>query len=89
MKDEIKMVLRKQFQANIDKHAVNVRIMLNNPMAIHEHTDFMSAVELELAQIAEYVEYYDALGRVNDLKANGYINLPQFQKVKTFDVSSE
>ena len=37
----------------------------------------------------QYVEYYDALGRVNDLKANGYINLPQFQKVKTFDVSSE
>ena len=37
----------------------------------------------------QYVEYYDALGRVNDLKANGYVNLPQFQKVKTFDVSSE
>ena len=37
----------------------------------------------------QYGEYYDALGRVNDLKANGYINLPQFQKVKTFDVSSE
>jgi hypothetical protein len=37
----------------------------------------------------QYVEYYDALARVNDLKVNGYINLPQFQKVKTFNVSSE
>ena len=34
MKDEIKMVLRKQFQAGIDKHAMNVRVMMNNPMAM-------------------------------------------------------
>jgi len=40
---------------------MNVRIMLNNPMAIHEHTDFMSAVELELAQIAEYKDKLEAL----------------------------
>ena len=61
MKDEIKQVLRKQFQANIDKHAMNVRIMLNNPMAIHEHTDFMGAVELELGHIAEYKDKLEAL----------------------------
>ena len=64
MKDEIKMVLRKQFQAGIDKHATNVRIMLNNPMAIHEHTDFMSAVELELAQIAEYKDKLEAMEHI-------------------------
>ena len=34
----------------------------------------------------QYVEYYDALDRVNDLKANGYVNIPRFQKVKTFEV---
>ncbi len=34
----------------------------------------------------QYVEYYDALGRVNDLKATGYVNIPRFQKVKTFEV---
>ena len=61
MKDEIKQVLRKQFQANIDKHAMNVRIMLNNPMAIHDHTDFMGAVELELGYIAEYKDKLEAL----------------------------
>ena len=64
MKDEIKMVLRKQFQANIDKHAVNVRIMMNNPMAIHEHTDFMGAIELELAQIAEYKDKLEAMEHI-------------------------
>ena len=61
MKDEIKQTLRNQFQAGIEKHAMNVRIMLNNPMAIHEHTDFMSAIELELGYIAEYQDKLEAM----------------------------
>lgn len=36
----------------------------------------------------QYVEYYDALGRVNDLKASGYASVPRFQKVKTFEVDN-
>jgi hypothetical protein len=64
MKDDIKHALRKQFQANIEKHAMNVRIMLNNPMAIHEHTDFMGAVELELGHIAEYKDKLEALEHI-------------------------
>jgi predicted RNA binding protein with dsRBD fold (UPF0201 family) len=64
MKDEIKQTLRNQFQAGIEKHAMNVRIMLNNPMAIHEHTDFMSAVELELGHIAEYKDKLEALENI-------------------------
>jgi len=32
----------------------------------------------------QYVEYYDALARVNDLKASGYVNIARFQKVKEF-----
>lgn len=32
----------------------------------------------------QYVEYYDALARVNDLKASGYASVPRFQKVKEF-----
>lgn len=35
----------------------------------------------------QYVEYYDALARVNELKANGYVNVPRFMKVKHFEVS--
>ena len=61
MKDDIKHALRKQFQAGIERHAMNARIMLNNPIAIHEHTDFMGAIELELAQIAEYKDKLEAM----------------------------
>jgi hypothetical protein len=64
MKDEIKQILRKQFQAGIDKHAMNVRVMMNNPMAIHEHTDFMGAIELELGHIAEYKDKLEALEHI-------------------------
>ena len=54
MKENIISALKASFEASIQKHKLNIDIMLNKPMAIHEHTDFMGAVELELAQIAEY-----------------------------------
>jgi hypothetical protein len=61
MKENIVNALKAHFEAHIVKHKMNVDIMLNNPMAIHEHTDFMGAVELELAQIAEYEDKLEAL----------------------------
>ena len=61
MKENIVNALKAHFEAHIVKHKMNVYIMLNNPMAIHEHTDFMGAVELELAQIAEYEDKLEAL----------------------------
>lgn len=42
------------FESHIEKHKMNIEVMLANPIAIHEHTDIMTAIELELAQIAEY-----------------------------------
>jgi hypothetical protein len=61
MKENIVTALKASFEAGIQKHKLNIEIMLNNPMAIHEHTDFMGAVELELAQIAEYEDKLEAL----------------------------
>jgi hypothetical protein len=63
MREQIIQTLRLHFEANILKHKTNIDIMLANPMAIHEHTDFMGAVELELAQIAEYEDKLEALDR--------------------------
>ena len=61
MKEDIVNALKAHFEAHIVKHKLNIDIMLNKPMAIHEHTDFMGAVELELAQIAEYEDKLEAL----------------------------
>lgn len=47
-------VLKQHFEAHILKHKMNVDIMLSNPMAIHDHTDLMTAIENEVEHIAEY-----------------------------------
>jgi hypothetical protein len=54
MKKDLVDALRVHFSGNLLKHKMNVQIMLANPMAIHDHTDWMSAVEEEIAHIAEY-----------------------------------
>jgi len=61
MKKELLSVLETNFLANILKHKMNVEIMLNNPMAIHEHTDWMAAVEKEIAHMAEYEDKLEML----------------------------
>jgi hypothetical protein len=64
MEKDIINALRKQFEAHIEKHAMNVRIMLSNPTAIHEHSDFMGAIEEELAHIAEYQDKLEAMDHI-------------------------
>jgi hypothetical protein len=54
MRQKIIVVLKDHFKAHIFKHKMNVDIMLSNPMALHDHTDLMDAIEKEVAKIAEY-----------------------------------
>jgi len=61
MKQQLVETLESYFTSNIAKHKMNVEIMMANPMAIHDHTDWMTAVEAELAQIAEYEDKLEAL----------------------------
>ena len=43
-------------------HLTNFNLLLKNPRPIPDHTDFMAALEAELAKIA----YYDELVRVHN-----------------------
>jgi hypothetical protein len=61
MRQEIISVLKQHFESNILKHKMNVDIMLNNPMAIHDHTDLMSAIEKEVNQISEYMDKLEVM----------------------------
>jgi hypothetical protein len=61
MRPEIISVLKQHFEAHILKHKMNVDIMLKNPMAIHDHTDLMDAIEKEVAQIAEYMDKLEVM----------------------------
>ena len=64
MKKRIIDTLYLHFEAHIEKHKTNVLVMLDNPRAIHEHTDLITAIEGELQQIAEYMDKIEALEEV-------------------------
>jgi hypothetical protein len=64
MKNEIIEALEAHLEGNIKKHRMNILIMLANPMAIHEHTDLLGAIETELGYIAEYHDKLEALNEV-------------------------
>lgn len=61
MRQQLLEAARNNFEAQIHKHRMNVEIMLENPMAIHDHTDWMTAMESELAIIAEYMDKLEVL----------------------------
>lgn len=61
MRQQIVQALMQHFEAHIVKHKMNIEIMLNNPMAIHDHTDLMSAIEKEVTQIAEYMDKLEVM----------------------------
>jgi TusA-related sulfurtransferase len=63
MKQQLLDAAKAYFTSNIEKHRMNVEIMLNNPIAIHDHTDWMTAMEAEIAQIAEYEDKLEVLNK--------------------------
>ncbi len=63
MKKDLIDALRVHFSGNLLKHKMNVEIMLKNPMAIHDHTDWMSAIEAEIANMAEYEDKLEILNK--------------------------
>ena len=61
MRNELLKASMIHFQSHIQKHRVNVEVMLRNPTALPDHTDIMDAIERELAIIAEYQDKLEAL----------------------------
>jgi hypothetical protein len=53
MKHEIKKTLIQHYESQIRLHALNVEVMMNNPMAIQEHQDLVSAIDIELGRAAD------------------------------------
>lgn len=61
MRNQLIAASRLHYQAHIEKHRINVEVMLTNPTAIHEHSDIMDAIEKEVAQIAEYMDKLEVM----------------------------
>ena len=61
LRKKLIMASAAHFESHIEKHKMNIEVILSNPIAIHDHTDIMTAIELELAHIAEYEDKLEAL----------------------------
>lgn len=61
MRDRIKQVLEQHLQAHVDKHIVNVEILLEKGVGVAEHPDIMGTIEKELEEISNYHDKLEVL----------------------------
>ena len=54
LRDDLIRASKLQFEALIEKHRMNVEVLLENGVGVAEHPDLMETIEKELAIIAEY-----------------------------------
>jgi|TARA_B110000285_G_C14548052_1_gene347903 hypothetical protein len=58
-KGRIITVLRDSARANIDRHIMNVDILLGSHAGVAEHPDLMETIEKELLEAAKYKDILD------------------------------
>lgn len=61
MRKQLIEASKQHYLAHIEKHRVNVEVILNNPTAIADHSDIMDAIEKEVEIIAEYVDKLEVI----------------------------
>lgn len=66
LRHQLIVASQEHFKAHIEKHRMNVEVMLASPIAIPEHTDIMTAIERELEEIAKYDDLLSVLKRYFD-----------------------
>ena len=59
--EELKHSLLAHARGDMEKHLANVKIYLNHPVGIGEHSDVMKAIEDELAKVAYYRDIVNAI----------------------------
>ena len=53
-RDDLIKSLRNDILSGLEKHRMNVEVMLRNPTALPDHTSFMDSVKEELKYIGEF-----------------------------------
>ena len=61
MRQKLIIASKMHYYAHIEKHKINVEVMMANPTAIHDHSDIMEAIEKEVALIAEYMDKVEVI----------------------------
>ncbi len=60
-RDDLIKSLRNDILSGLEKHRMNVEVMLRNPTALPDHTSFMDSVKEELKYIGEFGDLLSAL----------------------------
>jgi len=61
LRDKLLEASRKHFAAHVQKHQVNIEVLLSAPIGVAEHPDLMETIEQELALMAEYHDKLEML----------------------------
>ena len=61
MRDQLIKASKLHYESHIEKHRINIEVMLSNPTGIMDHSDIMDAIEKEVAQIAEYKDKLEVM----------------------------
>tara|TARA_B100000424_G_C22911276_1_gene484810 strand:+ start:585 stop:800 length:216 start_codon:yes stop_codon:yes gene_type:complete len=61
MRTDLIKASKKHFEAHIEKHRVNIEVILMNSVGVADHPDIMDTIEKELALIAEYHDKLEVL----------------------------
>ena len=68
MREEMIEALRKHAEGHIEKHKLNVEVILQKPVGIGEHGDVLTEAEKELKVIAEYDDQIEMLNKYFTIK---------------------
>ena len=71
MRSELIKASELHFKAHIEKHRVNIEILLEKAVGVAEHPDIMDTIEKELEIIAEYHDKLEVLKHYFPLKNSG------------------
>jgi hypothetical protein len=61
VQESIIQALKNSLEASIDRHKVNVSILMSNNVGVAEHPDLLQTIEDELEKIAQYKDKLEAL----------------------------
>jgi hypothetical protein len=58
------LALKSKYQADIQQHEINIEVMLANPMAIEDHSNFVGAVDKHIESIADLQDRIEVIERL-------------------------
>ena len=64
MREQIKQAATDHLQGMINKHKMNLELMLTNPVSVAEHPDFLETFESELEKVAHYEDMLSVVMRL-------------------------